>query len=110
MNIRKMEKFHSSGILPPITLYGKIASMAKIVTNPEILLGKPTIAGTRIAVSLILNLLAHGLTIEQIIEDYPQLTPEDIKAAVKYAEKIVEKVHPANRAIAHEIFNRRKHR
>lgn len=84
--------------------------MAKIVTNPKILLGKPTIKGTRISVSLILNLLAHGMTIDDIIEDYPHLTRGDIKAAIEYAEKTVEKAHPINRAIAHEIFNRRKHR
>lgn len=84
--------------------------MAKIVTNPKILLGKPTIAGTRISVSLILNLLAHRMTIDEIIEDYPHLTREDIKAAIEYAEKTVEKAHPVNRAITHEIFNRRKHR
>lgn len=84
--------------------------MAKIITNPKILLGKPTIAGTRIPVSLILNLLAHGMTIEEIIADYPHLTPADIKAAIKFAEKTVEKIHPINRAVAHEIYNRRKYR
>lgn len=85
--------------------------MAKIVRNPKILLGKPTIEGTRISVDLILNLLAHGQTIEEIIEDYPHLTPEDIKAAVEYAQRAVKKVYPVNKtAVAHEISDRRKHR
>lgn len=81
--------------------------MAKIVTNPKILAGKPTIEGTRISVSLILNLLAHEQTIEDIIEDYPHLTPDDIKAAIEYAEKKVDKTRPEGRvAVLHEIPNR----
>lgn len=81
---------------------------ARIVRNPRILVGKPVIAGTRISVSLILNLLAHGMIIPEIIEDYPDLTEEDIKAAVRYAEKVVDRVRPADLAVAHEIFNRRR--
>ncbi|MEK7655216.1 MAG: DUF433 domain-containing protein [Patescibacteria group bacterium] len=56
--------------------------------NPQIMHGKPVIKGTRIPVSLILNLLAHGQTIEQAIDNYPQLTQEDIFAAIEYASKI----------------------
>ena len=63
----------------------------RIITNPKILAGKPIIAGTRIPVSLILNLLAHGQTTDEIIDDYPDLTPDDIKAAIKYAQELVEK-------------------
>lgn len=62
----------------------------RIITNPKILAGKPVIAGTRIPVSLILNLLAHGQTTDEIIDDYPDLTPDDIKAAIKYAQELVE--------------------
>lgn len=68
------------------------------------MVGKPTIAGTRITVTLILNLLAHGQTIDQIIDDYPDLTREDIKAAIRYAEKTVENDSSRNiSAVAHEI-------
>lgn len=81
---------------------------ARIVRNPKILLGKPVIAGTRIPVTLILNLLAHGQTITEIIDDYPDLTAEDIKAAVEYAERAVEKEIPSGIAFAHEISNRRR--
>lgn len=55
--------------------------MNRIEVNPEILLGKPVIAGTRIPVYLILNLLASGYTVKRIIEAYPSLTREDIAAA-----------------------------
>ena len=54
----------------------------RITIDPNILVGKPVITGTRIPVSLILNLIAHDRTFEQIIEDYPNLTVEDIKAAL----------------------------
>ena len=82
---------------------------ARIVKNPKILAGKPVIAGTRIPVTLILNLLAHGQGVEQIIDDYPDLTPEDIKAAIIYTQKIVEKEKPAlGTIVAHEIYHRRR--
>lgn len=83
---------------------------ARIVRNPKILVGKPVIAGTRISVALILNLIAHGKTIDEIIDDYPDLTREDIKAAVQYAERVVEKdkIAPEPQAVAHEISNRRR--
>jgi uncharacterized protein (DUF433 family) len=58
----------------------------RIVVDPEILVGKPVIAGTRIPVSLILNLFAHGYDIERIRQAYPVLTEEDIRAAAAYAE------------------------
>lgn len=79
----------------------------RIVTNPKIRGGKPVVAGTRIPVTLILNLLVHGQTIKQIIDDYPDLEEEDIKAAVRYAERAVEKDSTQHiSAIAHEISAR----
>jgi uncharacterized protein (DUF433 family) len=53
--------------------------------DPTILCGKPVIAGTRISVELILEKLAAGQTIEQILEDYPHLTEEAIRAAIAFA-------------------------
>ena len=61
--------------------------LGKIELNPTILGGKPIIAGTRIPVHLILNLLAHGYDFDRIIEAYPILEEKDIKGAVEYAEK-----------------------
>lgn len=57
----------------------------RIVVDPKILTGKPVIRGTRIPVSLILNLIAFGGTFASIVEDYPILTEEDIRAAILYA-------------------------
>jgi uncharacterized protein (DUF433 family) len=63
----------------------------RVIRDPAILVGKPVIRGTRIPVSLILNLLAHDYTFAQIIEDYPQLTERDIKAAITYAGARLER-------------------
>ncbi len=57
----------------------------RIVTNPQIMFGKPVIAGTRIPVEHILRKLAANMSIEAILRDYPALTPEDIQAALAYA-------------------------
>lgn len=57
----------------------------RIVADPEILLGKPTIKGTRISVELILDRLAHGWTIETLLEAYPHLCTEDVQAALAFA-------------------------
>ena len=65
-------------------IFGKISS------NPDILHGKPCIKGTRIPVYLIVSLVAEGESVENIIKDYPSLTPEDIKAALRYAAKLSE--------------------
>jgi len=62
----------------------------RVVVNPKILAGKPIIKGTRIPVYLILNLLAAGYNFERIIKAYPQLTKEDIKAALEYAQSLTK--------------------
>ena len=56
----------------------------RIEINPAVMLGKPVIRGTRITVELILRKLAEGETESELIEDYPHLTPEDIRAAIGY--------------------------
>jgi uncharacterized protein (DUF433 family) len=69
---------------------------SRIDVNPDILMGKPVIAGTRIPVYLILNLLASGYDQARIVEAYPGLTPDDIQAALQYAEQRLryEEIHP----------------
>lgn len=57
----------------------------RIVTDPAVLRGKPTIRGTRISVELILSFLDGGQTAEEIVDDFPNLTLADIQAAVDYA-------------------------
>ncbi len=63
--------------------------LGRIRQNPKVLAGKPVIAGTRIAVDFILKLLAQGQTRETILSEYPRLRPQDIQAALLYAEKIL---------------------
>ena len=69
--------------------------LARISVNPNICFGKPCIRGTRIWVSLILDNLAEGVSEREILEAYPQLRPEDIRAAIAYgAETSRERVLP----------------
>jgi uncharacterized protein (DUF433 family) len=62
----------------------------KISSVPDICHGKPCIKGTRIPVYLIVSLIAEGEDTESIIRDYPSLTEDDIKMAMKYAAKLCE--------------------
>jgi uncharacterized protein (DUF433 family) len=61
----------------------------QIVSNPEILHGKPCIRGTRISVEFILELIASGATREDILHGYPHLTAEGIEEAVRYASQFL---------------------
>ena len=60
----------------------------RITVNPNVCHGKPCIKGTRIMVSVVLDNLAGNVPIEQILEDYPTLTREDIQAAMQYAAEL----------------------
>ncbi|QDA30467.1 DUF433 domain-containing protein [Thermococcus indicus] len=62
----------------------------RIEIDPKKMGGKPVIKGTRIPVYLILELLANGWSFEEILESYPQLTKEDILAAIRYASMILK--------------------
>lgn len=57
----------------------------RIEINPKIMMGKPVIRGTRIPVELLLRKLSEGATEEELLDAYPQITPEDIRAAIGYA-------------------------
>jgi len=59
----------------------------RIVVDPDVLVGKPVIKGTRISVELIIDLLARGYSKEQILEQYDHLTAEDIQACLAYASE-----------------------
>jgi len=64
--------------------------MANLVTSdPKVLMGKPVIAGTRIPVELILEKLAAGETVEQILQAHPRLTEEGIRAALAFAAQAI---------------------
>jgi uncharacterized protein (DUF433 family) len=62
----------------------------RITADPNIMGGKACIRGMRISVSLIVNLVANGLTVSQIIDEYPDLEPEDIRQALQYASWATE--------------------
>lgn len=62
----------------------------RIVINPEILVGKPVVKGTRIAVEFVIDLLARGWKPQQIQEQYDYLTPEDIQACLAYASEVLK--------------------
>ncbi|MBE7443859.1 MAG: DUF433 domain-containing protein [Planctomycetia bacterium] len=61
----------------------------RITMNPEVMVGKPTLRGLRITVEQILKALAGGLTTQEILEDYPELEPEDTQAVLLYAAELV---------------------
>jgi uncharacterized protein (DUF433 family) len=61
----------------------------RVVIDPEIHHGEPCIVGTRIPVRMIVGSLADGLTAEEIVTEYPQLTSEDIAAALAYAAEVL---------------------
>jgi len=64
--------------------------LKRITLNPKVIVGKPVIKGTRLTVEYILNLLAHGSTIEDILEEYEGLTQEDIQACFLFATRSLE--------------------
>ena len=61
--------------------------LERITLNPKVMVGKPVIKGTRLTVDYIINLLAHGATEKEIIEEYRGLTQEDIQACLLFASK-----------------------
>lgn len=68
----------------------------RIMVDPNVLVGKPVIQGTRIAVELVVDLLGRGWSAEQVLEQYDHLTAEDIQACLAYAGEILksERVYP----------------
>jgi uncharacterized protein (DUF433 family) len=64
--------------------------LERIAINPKIMTGKPVIKGTRLTVEFILNLMAHGATIPEIIDEYKGLTKADIQACILFASKTLE--------------------
>ena len=64
--------------------------LERITLDPRIMVGKPVIRGTRLTVEYILNLLAHGATVAEILEEYDRLTQEDIQACLLFASRSLE--------------------
>ena len=61
----------------------------RVVVDPRVLGGKPVIRGTRIPVYFILELLANGWSVDDILREYPHLTREDVLAAIRYAARVL---------------------
>jgi uncharacterized protein (DUF433 family) len=76
-----------SGTIEAIKMVGKL-----IQSNPSVMMGKPVIAGTRITVEHILEKLAAGETVEQILDAHPRLTKDAIQAALDFAAKALKAV------------------
>ncbi len=60
-----------------------------IVSDPEVMMGKPVVAGTRITVELILEKLAAGESVEQVVGEHPRLTEEAVRAALAFAGEVL---------------------
>ena len=74
--------------------------MERISINPNVCHGQACIKGTRIPVYLVVKMLANGDTIEELLEDYPSITREDVHACLAYAAALAEDEHiPADVAI-----------
>jgi uncharacterized protein (DUF433 family) len=61
----------------------------RVVVDPGIHHGEPCIAGTRVPVRFVVGSLADGLTVEEVIREYPQLSPEDVRGALAYAAEVL---------------------
>jgi uncharacterized protein (DUF433 family) len=62
----------------------------RIALDPNVMVGKPVIRGTRIPVALVLRMLGQGIPSEEILREYPRLEAADIEAAIAYAARVVE--------------------
>ena len=71
----------------------------RITLNPNVCFGKPTIRNMRYPVEMILDLLSGGMTVEELLEDYPDLEREDIAACLQFASKLVQ-VNSIHKALA----------
>jgi len=63
----------------------------RIVVDPNILAGKPVIKGTRIPVYLIIQLIAADMNLKDVLKEYPELKEDDVKAALLYASRLLER-------------------
>ena len=61
--------------------------LRRITRDPQVLAGKPVLAGTRLSVEFVVNLLAHGASADEILGEYSGLTPDDLKACLLYAAR-----------------------
>lgn len=79
-----------------------------IISDNQFMNGNPIVRGTRITVQQILLELARGMSVEQVLKEYPQLTPEGVKAALKFAAESVRFDHVTPRNTQHQEEERDK--
>ncbi len=86
-------------LVGPATPDGDNGSMFERITfEPTILGGRACIRGVRIPVSVVVGQLAHGVSHEELLKEYPDLAPEDLRQALEYAAWLAqEEIHPASR-------------
>lgn len=86
-----------SGVTPVVVPVNMVAMemnwRERITIDPQVLVGKPVIKGTRLAVEFIVDLLAAGWTHEQILDNYPHIRREDIQACLAYAAELLHAEH-----------------
>lgn len=68
----------------------------RVVVDPKILVGKPIVRGTRLSVEFIVGLFAQGWTLQQVLDNHPGLTPEDVQACFGYTGEVLqsEQIYP----------------
>src|SRR4051794_8587661 len=94
---RKLREFGAARILPARSARSAMGDKDRIVLDPDVLLGKPVVKGTRLSVEFIVGLFAEGWTEPEILENYPNLAREDVRACLAYARDALasEKVFPS---------------
>ncbi len=73
-------------------------NLDRIVIDPNIMVGKPTVRGTRIPVELVLEQLSYNLDPRELFAAYPRLTEEDVRACIAYAQRVVKTRRVGRRA------------
>ena len=68
---------------------GNAELLERITARPDVFGGKPIVRDMRISVESILNLLSRGITQDELLDDYPELEPEDIRACIAYAHTVI---------------------
>ena len=76
--------------------------LKRITVRPDVFGGKPIIRDMRIPVELILSLLSQGATQEELLDDYPELEPEDIRACIAYAHTVIARASVSPVAVAEQ--------
>jgi uncharacterized protein (DUF433 family) len=75
---------------PNATSWSSATKFDRITVDPALMQGRPCVRGMRITVSLVVNLVANGLTAEQIVREYPDLETEDVRQCLQYAAWLAE--------------------